>query len=45
MGDFPTTWSSVAVEHCEEPVDMEKKKNTKENVSMLIGVKFTLANT
>lgn len=27
MGDFPTTWSSVAVEHCEEPVDMEKKKH------------------
>lgn len=26
MGDFPTTWSSVAVEPCEEPVDMEKKK-------------------
>lgn len=44
MGDFPTTWSSVAVEPCEELVDMEKK-NTKENVSMLIGVKFTLANT
>lgn len=29
MGDFPTTWSSVAVEHCEEPVDMEKKKKHK----------------
>lgn len=26
VGDFPTTWSSVAVEPCEEPVDMEKKK-------------------